>query len=59
MVNELGNGEAETDGGWLRCSFPVLKGGTFAEGEKGLANKKRVRSWMVVAHWDTKAAGPI
>lgn len=29
----LGNGEAETDGSWLRCSFPVLKAGIFAERE--------------------------
>lgn len=29
----LGNGEAETDGCWLRCSFPVLRAGIFAERE--------------------------
>jgi len=39
LGNELGNGEADIDGGDdLRWSFPVLKGGTFAEGEKSLAN---------------------
>lgn len=29
----LGNGEAETDGSWLRCSIPVFKAGIFSERE--------------------------
>ncbi|KAM6421415.1 uncharacterized protein O9250_004127 [Rhynochetos jubatus] len=44
----------------LPDAFPAsAKGGVFAEGEKGLAKETRSRSWMVLAHWDSKAAGPV
>lgn len=42
LGSELGNGEAETDGTWLRCSFPVLEGNSlqeFWQSETGLASK--------------------
>ena len=59
MASELGKGEGETGGVWLRCSFPLVSGGVFAAGEQGLADERSTRSVTVSARWDTKAAGPV
>ncbi|KAM6421413.1 uncharacterized protein O9250_004125 [Rhynochetos jubatus] len=68
LRSELVNGVIHEEEGQIKYlklddlpdAFPAsAKGGVFAEGEKGLAKETRSRSWMVLAHWDSKAAGPV
>ncbi|KAM6421410.1 uncharacterized protein O9250_004122 [Rhynochetos jubatus] len=68
LRSELVNGIIHEEEGQIKYLKPddlpdafaaSAKGGVFAEGEKGLAKETRSRSWMVLAHWDSKAAGPV